>query len=74
MDLGQNTLFGVKTISSIGYKEQEIIRDILYLHSPGQCIDLDPCYSIGVFYKNGITKPIHKFDKTPQIEGVLELV
>ena len=62
----QNTLFGDKIISTIGFDEQEMIRDILYLHSNGNYIDCDPCYSVGNFYKNGLEKPKHIFDKFPQ--------
>lgn len=71
MDLGQNTLFGDKLISTIGYNEQEIIRDILYLHAKDTVIDCDPTYSIGNFYKKGIPQPKHKFDLTPQVPGVI---
>ncbi len=69
-DYSQDTLFGQKIISTISYDEQEIIRDILFLHAPEKDIELDPTYSTGNFYKQGLTDPIHKFDLTPQIEGV----
>jgi len=72
IDKGQATLFGDKTISSIGYVEQDIIRDILYLHANGKNIDCDPCYSIGNFYTAGIKEPKHKFDKFPQSSDVIE--
>ena len=67
MDYGQDTLFGKKVISTIGYNEQEMIRDILYLHAKGKHIDCDPTYSIGNFYKNGVPKPKYRFDKYPQL-------
>lgn len=69
-DYGQNTLFGDKIISTISYNEQEIIRDILYLHADRRPVDLDPTYSIGNFYKKGVPKPKYKFDKYPEIAGV----
>lgn len=72
IDFGQNTVFGDKVISSIGYNEQEIIRDILYLHAEGKYIDCDPTFSVGNFYKDGLPKPKYRYDKTPQIEGVIE--
>ena len=72
IDYGQNTLFGDKTISTINFDEQEIIRDILYLHSDGKYIDCDPTFSVGNFYKNGLPKPKYCFDKTPQVDGVIE--
>ena len=62
MDLQQNNLFGKKIIKSISFNEQELIRDILYLHCKGNPIDLDATYSIGNFYKEGIKKPKYKFD------------
>lgn len=71
-DYAQNTLFGPKVISTISYDEQEIIRDILHLHADDAHIDCDPTYSIGNFYKNGISAPAHKFDKFPQVPGVVE--
>jgi hypothetical protein len=71
-DYSQDTLFGKKVISSIGYNEQEIIRDILFLHANGKDIDCDPTYSTGNFYKKGIQKPKYKFDKFPQLPDVTE--
>ncbi|WP_195408218.1 TRM11 family methyltransferase [Bacteroides congonensis] len=56
-------------IKSISYNQDEIIRDIIRLHCKTN-IELDPCYSKGVFYKSGIVKkPIYKFDIDP-ISGV----
>lgn len=69
-DYEQETLFGSKVISTISYDEQEIIRDILYLHAGGKDIECDPTYSIGNFYKNGIKNPVYKFDKFPQLTDV----
>jgi hypothetical protein len=71
-DYGMETLFGPKVISSISYDEQEIIRDILYLHADGSDVECDPTYSIGNFYKKGLQDPKYKFDKTPQVSGVIE--
>jgi len=72
IDLGQNELFGDKVISSINFNEQEIIRDILYLHGNGNYIDCDPTFSIGNFYKDGLIKPKYRFDKFPQLNDVIE--
>ena len=72
MDLMQNTLFGQKVIKSISFDEQEIIRDILFLHANGKDIDCDPTYSIGNFYKKGLKQPKYKFDLTPQVDGVVQ--
>jgi len=72
MDYGQNTLFGTKIISTISYDEQEIIKDILFLHSNNNYIDCDPTYSIGNFYKKELVSPKYKFDKTPQCSVVIE--
>lgn len=70
-DYSQDTLFGPKTISTISYNEQEIIRDILHLHAAGADIDCDPTYSIGNFYKRGLAAPEYKFDLYPQVPGVV---
>jgi len=72
MELEQDTLFGKKIISTISFNEQEIIRDILYLHSDGHYIDCDPCFSVGNFYKDGLPKPKHIFDKYPQTNDTIE--
>ena len=72
LDYNQNTLFGQKIISTINYNEQELIRDILFLHAKGKQIDCDPTYSIGNFYKGWAQPPKHKFDKFPQVAGVIE--
>lgn len=71
-DYNRQTLFGEKYISTISYDEQEIIRDILYLHADNKPIDCDPTYSIGNFYKKGLSQPRYKFDKFPQVPGVIE--
>lgn len=63
-------LFGDVIIKSIGYDETEMITNILHLHSYNNKIDLDPTYSKGVFYKNGIKKPEYKFDLDPQLPEV----
>ena len=66
----QDTLFGKKVIKTISFNEQEIIRDILYLHCKNQDIELDPTYSIGNFYTKGLRQPKYKFDIEPKIEDV----
>lgn len=72
IDYNNNTLFGQKVISTINYNEQELIRDILYLHARNKIIDVDPTYSIGNFYKDRLPKPTYKFDKFPQTEDTIE--
>lgn len=72
IDYNQNTLFGKKVISSINYDEQELIRDILFLFAKNKRIDVDPTYSIGNFYKDGLPQPKHKFDKFPQTYDTIE--
>lgn len=54
-----------KTISSISYSQEEIIKNILSLHCDGKDIECDPTYSKGVFYKN-ITRPRYTYDLVPQ--------
>lgn len=58
-------------IKSIGFDEQEIIRNILSLHTNG-VIDCDPTYSKGNFYKKGLPKPKYIFDKFPQTEDTVQ--
>ena len=66
------TLFGTKVIKTISFDEGEMLNDIIELHCP-QGIELDPCYSVGAFYKrSGIGQPKHKFDIEPQISGVVQ--
>lgn len=61
-------------IKSYGFNQQEIIRDILILHNHGRRIHLDPCFSVGNFYKNGIVEsPEIKSDINPLSAGVLKL-
>ena len=53
-------------ISTIGFDQHQMISDICNLHLNG-CIELDPTYSKGVFYKNGkVPQPVYKFDLYPQ--------
>jgi tRNA G10 N-methylase Trm11 len=58
-------------VKSISYDEQEILKNILNLHCTSKDIDLDPTYSIGNFYKNGLKKPRLKFDIFPQAKDVV---
>lgn len=65
----QRTLFGQDIIKSISFDQHEIIKNILALHCKTN-IELDPTYSIGNFYQNGIHKPKYKFDIDPQLPEV----
>lgn len=49
--------------------EHELLGDLLYLHNDGRGVEVDPCYSIGRFWR-GLPQPQHKFDIAPQVEGV----
>lgn len=67
----QDTLLGPKTVHSFSFNEGEIIRDILRLHCGSHEIECDPTFSIGGFYeRNGIPKPVYRFDILPQLAGV----
>jgi len=66
-----NTLFGEEIISTIDFSEQRIIRNILDLHADGD-IELDPTYSKGNFYKDGLKKPKFKFDLHPQTKDTIK--
>lgn len=72
IDYGQETLFGKKTISTVNYDEQEILRDLLYLHCDSKPIDVDVTYSSGNFYKKGLPVPKLKFDLHPQTHDTVE--
>lgn len=59
-------------ISSIGYDQHEIIRNIIALHCP-EGIELDPTYSKGNFYRaSGIKAPEEKYDMYPQTPDTLQ--
>lgn len=61
----------MKMIKSISYDQQEIIKNIISLYLPSGQIDLDPCYSKGIFYKDSdIKEPVIKMDIAPQVDGV----
>lgn len=63
-------LFGTEIIKSISFNEGEILNSINKLHCP-DWFELDPCYSIGSFYKRfGIPQPKLKFDQRVQVGGV----
>lgn len=58
-------------IKSISYDQQEIINNILALYNCSEPIDLDPCFNLGMFYKNGKVKtPLYKSDIKPIAPGV----
>lgn len=61
-------------IKSVSYDQQEILNNILKLHVPSGVYDCDMTYSKGNFYKNGVVPmPKLKYDKYPQMDGVLPL-
>lgn len=67
------TSTATKIIKSISKSQQEILNDILFLYNNGNAFDLDPTYSKGVFYKNGIVpEPIMKYDKFPQTPDTIQ--
>ena len=58
-------------IKTISYSQEEIIKNILKLHSPSGVIDCDTTYSKGNFYNDtDIEKPKYKFDIVPQLDEV----
>lgn len=61
----------MSVISTIGFNQQQMINDILELHSPDG-IELDPTYSKGVFYKSGeVKQPLLKYDLFPQTDDTV---
>lgn len=60
-------------IRSTNSKQEEIINDILKLHSKNGYIDVDVTYSKGVFYKSGVVEqPRLKFDLQPQTDDTVK--
>ena len=58
-------------IKSISYDQQEIINNILQLYNHSLPIDFDPCYNLGMFYKNDkVIAPAIKSDINPLLPGV----
>ena len=57
-------------IKTISHDQEEIITSILKLHSDNGCIDLDPTYSKGVFYKGSVKEPRYCFDINPKFPHV----
>jgi len=57
----------IKTVSS---SQHEILASIIHLYCPSG-FDLDPTYSKGVFYRNGVPEPKYKADLTPQQDDVM---
>lgn len=56
----------LEIIKSISYSQEEIIKNIIKLYVPSGEIDVDPTYSLGIFYKNtGIKTPKYIFDIEP---------
>jgi len=57
----------IKTVSS---NQSEILSSIIKLYcSTG--FSLDPTYSRGIFYKNGVPEPIYKSDLIPQSSSIM---
>lgn len=54
-----------KLVTSVGYDQDEMLRDILQLHIPSGRIDVDMTYGYGGFY-NRIERPLHCFDLDPK--------
>jgi len=60
-------------IKSVSFSQEEIINNILQLHTKNKQIDCDCTYSKGNFYKKtNIQEPFYKFDLYPQIDGVIK--
>lgn len=66
MTENRNTI--IKTVSN---DQSEILGSILKLYCPDGKFGLDPTYSKGVFYKNGVPEPEYKSDLTPLFDDVM---
>lgn len=63
----------MKIIKSVSNSQEEIIENIIELHSSNKQIDVDLTYSKGQFYKNKVVKePTYKFDLSPQTEDTIQ--
>lgn len=63
----------MNVISSVAYNDKEAIQSIMALHTNNKPFELDPCYSIGNFYrKTGIECPKYKFDIDPHCDNVIQ--
>lgn len=58
-------------IGTISYDQQEILKNIMTLYDIDQ-FDVDVTYGSGVFYKDEIKAPKHKFDIEPLSDDVVE--
>ncbi len=64
----------MELIKSIGYKQEEILLDIINLHNNGQPFAVDLTYSKGQFYKSGLVpEPYFKWDKFPVNNEITQL-
>jgi len=59
-------------ISSVQDSDKTILESISHMCLDGKAFELDPCFSLGKFYK-GMKEPVYKFDKYPQRDDVIEL-
>lgn len=48
--------------------EQDCLKAILEIHNNGNTIDLDPMFSTGNFYKDGVECPQQIFDLEPRVD------
>ena len=74
-DTSKVSSFDIKNknaIKSISYSQTDILSWIMKLYNDGNPFDCDLTYSIGNFYRQ-IPKPQYKYDKYPQVEGVIPL-
>lgn len=62
-----------RIIKSVSSNQHDILRDILTLYVPSKMFDCDLTFSVGNFYKNKMTSPLHKYDKYPRLEDVKPL-
>lgn len=51
--------------------ERELLNDILWLYNNGEGVDVDPCYSVGRFWK-GLPGPKYRFDVAPRSANVVQ--
>ena len=73
----QSTMFDIqpkaahpkRVVRTVYKDERELLNDVLWLYNGGHGVDVDPCYSVGRFWK-GLPQPKYKFDVVPQLPEV----
>jgi hypothetical protein len=61
-----------RIIKTTSHDQWEILANIIKLYIPAGHFDLDPTYSKGNFYRNGVPEPVWKADLNPQTDDTIK--